>query len=88
MPTLAEQGDAVAGGTYFALLGPAKLPAQVVTTLNREVNRALQLPDVRERLTALGVEIAGGTPEQLSEAVSREVAKWAKLVRDRGLKFD
>jgi len=87
-PTLAEQGHRVEGGTYFAVLGPARLPSAIVTTLNREVNRALQLPDVRDRLTALGVEIAGGTPDELARAVSDEVAKWAKLVRDRGLKFD
>jgi tripartite-type tricarboxylate transporter receptor subunit TctC len=56
--------------------------------LNREVNRALQLPDVRERLTALGTEIAGGTPEALSAAIASEVQKWSKLVKDRNLKFD
>jgi tripartite-type tricarboxylate transporter receptor subunit TctC len=87
-PTLREQGFQVDGGTYFALLGPAKLPPTVVITLNREVNRALQLPDVRERLTALGNELAGGTPAQLAGAITAEVRKWANLVRDRGLKFD
>jgi tripartite-type tricarboxylate transporter receptor subunit TctC len=87
-PTLAEQGFAVEGGTFFAILGPAKMPPNVVDTLNREVNRALQLPEVRERLTALGTEIAGGTPEALADAVSREVQKWSKLVKDRNLKFD
>jgi tripartite-type tricarboxylate transporter receptor subunit TctC len=87
-PTLAEQGFAVEGGTYFALLGPAKLPQTIVATLNREVNKALQMPDVRERLTALGAEVEGGTPQQLAAAVEAEVAKWAKLVRERRLKFD
>jgi tripartite-type tricarboxylate transporter receptor subunit TctC len=87
-PTLAEQGYRVEGGTFFAVLGPAKMPRTVVDILNREVNKALQLPDVRERLTALGTEIAGGTPEQLAAAVQAEVQKWAKLVRDRNLKFD
>src|SRR6185503_4769927 len=46
-PTLTEQGYAVEGGTFFAILGPAKMPRGVVDTLNREINRALQLPDVR-----------------------------------------
>ncbi len=87
-PTLAEQGYPVEGGTFFAVLGPAKMPHNVVEVLNREINRAIQLPDVRERLTALGTEIAGGTPEALGATVAREVAKWAKLVRDRNLKFD
>jgi tripartite-type tricarboxylate transporter receptor subunit TctC len=87
-PTLAEQGYRVEGGTFFAVLGPAKMPRAVVEVLNREVNRALQLPDVRERLTALGTEIAGGTPEALSAAIASEVQKWSKLVKDRNLKFD
>lgn len=87
-PTLAEQGYRVEGGTFFAVLGPAKMPRQVVDVLNREINRALQMPDVRERLTALGTEIAGGTPEQLAAAVASEVQKWSKLVKERNLRFD
>ena len=87
-PTLTEQGHPVEGGTFFAILGPAKLPRNVVDTLNREVNRALEMPEVRERLTALGIEIAGGTPEALGETVRREVAKWTKVVKDSNLKFE
>ena len=87
-PTLGEQGFPIEGGTYFAILGPAKMPAAIVNTLNREINRALLLPDVRERLVALGTEVAGGTPEQLAKAVADEVSKWARLVKDRNLKFD
>ncbi len=88
VPTLAEQGFAVEGGTYFALLGPAKLAPAIVTLLNREVNKALVLPDVRERLMSLGTEVAGGAPQDLAVAVAAEVDKWAKLVRARNLKFD
>jgi tripartite-type tricarboxylate transporter receptor subunit TctC len=87
-PTLAEQGYPVEGGTFFAILGPAKMPRHVVDTLNREINRALQMPEVRARLTALGTEIAGGTPEALGEVVKREVEKWSKVVKDRNLKFE
>ena len=87
-PTLREQGFPVEGGTFFAILGPAKMPRPIVDTLNREINRAIQLPDVRERLTALGTEIAGGTPEALGETIRNEVAKWSKLVKDRNLKFE
>jgi tripartite-type tricarboxylate transporter receptor subunit TctC len=87
-PTLAEQGYPVEGGTFFALLGPARMPRNAVEVLNREVNRAIQLPDVRERLTALGTEIVGGTPEALASTVQREVEKWSKLVKARNLKFD
>jgi tripartite-type tricarboxylate transporter receptor subunit TctC len=87
-PTLTEQGFPVEGGTFFAILGPAKLPQPIVTTLNREINRAIQIPEVRERLAALGTEVAGGTPADLADVVQKEVAKWARLVRERNLKFD
>ena len=88
VPTLAELGYPVEGGTYFAILGPAKMPANVVATLNREINRALALPDVRERLTQLGVEVVGGTPEQLAAAIVKELETWSRLVKERSLKFD
>jgi tripartite-type tricarboxylate transporter receptor subunit TctC len=87
-PTLTEQGYPVEGGTFFAILGPAGMPRGVVDTLNREINRALQMPDVRERLTALGADIVGGTPEALAATIARDVQKWAKLVKDRNLKFE
>jgi tripartite-type tricarboxylate transporter receptor subunit TctC len=87
-PTLAEQGYAVEGGTFFALLGPAKTPQEVVGVLNREVNKVLAVPEVRERLAALGTEVAGGTPQQLAAAIEQEVQKWARLVKERSLKFD
>ena len=46
------------------------------------------MPDVRERLTALGTEIDGGTPEALAATISKEVQKWSKLVKERDLKFE
>lgn len=88
VPTLAEQGHPVVGGTFFAILGPAKMPRTVVDFLNREVNKALTDQEVLDRLKALGVVPVGGTPEVLAGIVSEEVAKWAKLVKSAGLKFD
>lgn len=87
-PTLAELGYPVEGGTFFAILGPTKLPQNVVATLNREINQALALPDVRERLMQLGVEVVGGTPEQLAAAIARELDLWSRLVKERNLRFD
>ena len=88
VPTLIEQGYPVEGGTFFALLGPARLPATVVETLNREVNRAIALPDVRDRLAALGTEAVGGAPDLLAGTIGNELQKWAQLVKARNLKFD
>jgi tripartite-type tricarboxylate transporter receptor subunit TctC len=88
VPTLTELGYPVEGGTFFAILGPAKMPGNIVATLNREINRTLGMPDVRERLTQLGVEVVGGTPEQLSVAIAKELGTWSRLVKERNLKFD
>jgi tripartite-type tricarboxylate transporter receptor subunit TctC len=88
-PTLVESGvpgfDAV---VFFGFLAPAGTPRPVVERIHREVVRALAMPDVREKLTAMGNEIVGNTPEQFGEQIAAEVAKWQKLVRDRDLKFD
>ena len=88
VPTLTELGYPVEGGTFFAILGPAKMPGNIVATLNREINRTLGLSDVRERLTQLGVEVVGGTPEQLADAIAKELETWSRLVKERNLKFD
>jgi tripartite-type tricarboxylate transporter receptor subunit TctC len=88
VPTLVEQGFAVEGGTFFALLGPAKLPAHIVDLLNREVNRVLELPEIREKLALQGVEPVGGSPERLAQVIVKELDKWSQLVKNVNLKFD
>jgi tripartite-type tricarboxylate transporter receptor subunit TctC len=88
-PTVAESG--VAGfdaGTFFALFAPAGTPRAIVDRLNREVLKVLAMTEVGERLVAMGNEIAGGPPEALGEAVSQEVAKWQRLVRERNRVFE
>jgi tripartite-type tricarboxylate transporter receptor subunit TctC len=88
-PTMGEAGvKGYEAGTFFAIFAPTGTPQAVITTLNRELVRAVTQPEVRERLTALGVEVVGSTPAQLGEAVAAEVRKWAQLVRERNLKFD
>ena len=88
-PTLAEAGvNGFEAGTFFGLFAPAATPRPLVARLNEEANRALMLPDVRERLAAAGAEPGGGSPEQLGQAVATEVAKWTRLVRERNLRFD
>ncbi len=88
-PTLAESG--IAGfdaGTFFALFAPAGTPRPIVDRLNREGLKVLAVTEVGERLAAMGNEIGGGSPEALGEAVSQEVAKWQRLVRERNLLFE
>lgn len=89
VPTIAESGvpgfEAI---VFFGLLAPSGTPRAVIDRLHREIVRALALPDVREKLAGMGNEVVGNTPEQFSEQIVAEVAKWQKLTRERGLKFD
>ena len=82
VPTLAESGikDAEAI-VWFGMSAPPKLPRAVVDKLNGQVNRILTLPDVKQRLDQLGLEVAGGTPEAFESFVKGEAAKVTRLVK-------
>ncbi len=82
VPTLAESGypDLVAN-TWYALSGPAGVPSEIVTKLNRAVAEVLELPDVRKRLDEDAIEREPMTPEQVSAFVASEVAKWGPLAK-------
>lgn len=89
LPTVASAG--VAGFEalqWFGILAPAGTPQPVVARLNEEIGKVLALPDVRERLQGLGIEIVGGSPEQFAGFIRSEAAKWGKIVRDSGAKID
>ena len=89
VPTLAENGIKDAESlVWFGRDGPLKLPRAIVDTLNREVNRALTLPDVRKRLDELGLEIQGGSPEDMNKFVKSEIAKIERLVKTGYLKVE
>ncbi|MGE5524553.1 MAG: Bug family tripartite tricarboxylate transporter substrate binding protein [Rhodospirillaceae bacterium] len=82
VPTLAESGikDAEAI-VWFGMSGPPGLPRAIVEKLNREVNKALTLPDVKARLDQLGLEVGGGTPQEFANFIKNEAAKVSKLIR-------
>jgi len=89
VPTIAEQG--VAGFEVVAwggLVGPARMPADIVARLNAEMRKALASPAVQERYRALGIETAPSTPEEFRELSRRETEKWAKVVKFSGAKID
>jgi tripartite-type tricarboxylate transporter receptor subunit TctC len=86
LPTIAEAGvPGYESVGWFGLMVPAGTTAEVVARLNREVNRILMLPDVRERLLELGADPASTTPAQFGEFIRRENAKWAKFVQEQGI---
>lgn len=87
VPTVAEAG--VAGYVFdpwFGILAPAKTPKALLSKLSGEVARIVELPDVKERLRALGADPAPTTPEGFDAHVRAEVAKFRKIVRDAGIR--
>lgn len=88
-PTVAEFGykgfEAV---TWFGLLGPAKLPASVVNSLNTELNKALNAPDLRKRLEDQGLNVTPSTSEDFGKLIRADLAKWAPVVKASGAKVD
>ncbi|MGZ8231295.1 MAG: tripartite tricarboxylate transporter substrate binding protein [Burkholderiales bacterium] len=82
VPTLAESGirDAEAI-VWFGMSGPPKLPRAIIDKLNAQVNKTLALPDVKQRLDQLGLEVAGGKPEDFDGFVKKEAAKVSRLIK-------
>jgi tripartite-type tricarboxylate transporter receptor subunit TctC len=89
IPTMAELGlPAYEATSWFAVFGPAKVPRDVVMRINQEVIRAMNLPDVKDKLFQLGLDMQPGTPESLDALIQTETVKWAKVVKDSGAKID
>jgi tripartite-type tricarboxylate transporter receptor subunit TctC len=89
VPTVAESG--LAGfnvGFWLGTLAPAGTPRAIIDRLNAEMVKILRMPDVGEKLAAMGVEIVGNTPEQFAAIIKSDIVKWGKVVRDSGAKAD
>jgi tripartite-type tricarboxylate transporter receptor subunit TctC len=89
IPTVDESG--VPGyevSVWFGVVGPAGIPREIVARLNAEVNKILQINDVRERFKAGGVDPAGGSAEKFGEHLKSEIAKWGKVVKATGARVD
>jgi tripartite-type tricarboxylate transporter receptor subunit TctC len=89
IPTMAEAGlPGFEATSWFALYAPAGLPRDVQLKINAETQRVLALPDVKEKLSTLGLDVSPGTPEQLAAFTLAETQKWAKVVKESGAKAD
>jgi tripartite-type tricarboxylate transporter receptor subunit TctC len=87
LPTFAEAG--VPGyevNAWYSVHAPAGVPKAIITQVNRELVRILKLPDIQQRLKALGSEGIGNTPEAFAKFVRAESAKYAKAIKDAGVK--
>ena len=89
VPTMAEAGVAnYAVNVWFGLLAPAGTPAEIVSRLGAEVGRYVGSAEMRDRLTALGAEPVGNTPEQFAAFLKAEIARWAAVVRTARIRAD
>jgi len=89
VPTVAESGlPGFEVAAWFGLYAPAATPADIVGKLNTDVNRVLQLPEVKEKFAALGADTAPMTTDQFALHLRSEVAKFAKAIKDSGAKAE
>ena len=89
LPTAIEAGvpdfDVVLWTSLFA---PAGTPAGIVRKLQGEIAKILQIPEIRERMTAIGIDPIGGTPEELAAQLRTDLARWTRVARAAGVKAE
>ena len=89
IPTIAESG--VPGYeivSWQGIFAPAGTPPEIVKRLNTEIVKILNMPDVRERMEALGVDPVANTPEEFAAFQKAEIAKWAKVIKEGNVKVE
>lgn len=89
VPTMQEAGVAdFEVDSWYAMFVPAKTPKAIVDKLNRALNAVVHQADIKDKLLAQGSEGVGGTPEALGKVVGNELARWARLAKDAGIKLE
>ena len=89
LPTMIEAGvPGYVSDTYFGVFAPAGTPNEIIARLNTELVKIVHGAETKERLMKLGAEPVGSTPEQLAALVKGENAKWAKVIKDAGVKVE
>ncbi len=89
VPTVAEQGlPGFETGSFQGVVGPLGIPRETVAKLNAELIKVLNTADMKERFAKQGTEVRTDTPESLGRWMTSEQAKWAKVVKDSGAKFE
>jgi tripartite-type tricarboxylate transporter receptor subunit TctC len=87
VPTMAESGfPGFEATTWYGLTGPAKMPVAMAKRMNEDVNKVMQMPDIIERLEASGASDGGGSTEKFGEFMLAEQVKWARIIKDGGVK--
>jgi tripartite-type tricarboxylate transporter receptor subunit TctC len=89
VPTIAESGyPGFNAPAWWAVLASSKTPPDIVKRMNEELNKVLKNPEVAKKLDAQGIDIAGGSVEQASAFIDKQITTWAKVVKDNSIKAD
>ena len=92
VPTFIEQGlpglEGFTGSTWAGMLAPAATPKDIVKRMSDEVSRIIKSDETRARLDAMGTFAAGSSPEEFDAFVTAETVKWARVIKDAGVKAD
>lgn len=88
LPAVAETVAGYEAVSWAGFLGPKGLPRDIVTRWNRETDRILQLPEIKERMTAIGLEPVGGPPERMRDLLARDIARWQKVVKSADIRIE
>jgi tripartite-type tricarboxylate transporter receptor subunit TctC len=88
LPAIAETVPGYESVTWFGMFGPKGLPAEIVNKINAAVNQTLMDPEVKDKLSRLGIEPVGGTPAEFTTMLARESGKWRKIIVDRKITAD
>ena len=89
IPTFKELGyNGFDGQQWYGLVGPANLPPAIVTKLNAELNKVLALPDFSDKMTSEAMTLMPMTPSQFTNYIREDIARWAKVAKDRNIEID
>ena len=88
VPSVALTAPGYEAGSWHAVFGPAKMPSDVVATLNAGIQKVIETPEVRGQLAAIGIEVVGGTPDALATFLHAEIAKWAAIAKEANIKAE
>lgn len=89
VPTMAELGYAqVTVSNWLGLVAPKGTPVAVIRKLNEAYNKALALPEMREKIAGPGNVVGGGTPEEFGTLIAEETRRWSALIKSKGIKLD
>ncbi|WP_219210541.1 Bug family tripartite tricarboxylate transporter substrate binding protein [Variovorax boronicumulans] len=88
LPAIADVLPGFESNTWFGLYGPKGLPAEMVARINTAANQSLADPEVRDKLSRLGIEPTTSTPAELASMVAQDAAKWKKIITERRIVGD